>query len=73
MIEENISNFDKLSETINKRWFETYGGGPVYDLKALQARVIGIFDDRNCWMDNAKANNKEYLKLEKRLKKMSES
>jgi hypothetical protein len=64
-----MTDFEQISKTINELWFETYKGGPVFDLKALQARVIGIFDDRNCWMDNAKANNKEYLKLEKKLKR----
>lgn len=64
-----MTDFERLAKTINDLWFETYGGGPVSDLKALQARVIGIFDDRNCWFDNSKANNKEYLKLEKKLKK----
>ena len=64
-----MTDFEKLAETINSLWFETYGGGPVSDLKALQSRVIAIFDDRKCWMDNAKVNNKEYLKLEKKLKK----
>ena len=64
-----MDDLEKLTKLINELWIKTYGGLPVSDFKALKARVVAIFDDRNNWLDNAKAANKEYLKLEKKLKK----
>lgn len=64
-----MSDLEELTNLINDLWIKTYGGSPVSDLKALKTRIVGIFDDRNCWLDNAKGNSREYLKLEKKLKK----
>lgn len=60
----------EIINLVNELWLQTYGGGPVHDTDAIKARITGIFDDRNCWHDNAVANQKEYLKLEKKLKKI---
>jgi hypothetical protein len=60
----------ELQDLINNLWIETYGGSPVHNIEAIKARVTAIFDDRNSWHDNAAANQKEYLKLEKKIKKL---
>lgn len=67
-----MSNPDLTSiiDLVNDLWNKTYGGTPVSNIDAIKARIIGIFDDRKCWYDNAVANQKEYLKLEKKLKKL---
>lgn len=59
--------FQTLADAINKAWCDRYPGPPVSDPKQLAVRVEKLAEDRDCWMDNAKANQKEYLKLEKRL------
>jgi hypothetical protein len=64
------SALTELQDLINNLWIETYGGSPVHNMEAIKARVTAIFDDRNSWHDNAVANQKEYLKLEKKIKKL---
>ena len=56
--------FEELAETINKEWIRLYGGEPVSDIAALKNRVSLIAIDRDCWVFNAKVNQKEYLRLD---------
>lgn len=55
----------RLARAINDCWIGLYGGKPVSETDALILRVEKITEDRNCWMENAKANQKEYLRLER--------
>ena len=56
--------FEELAETINKEWIRLYGGEPVSDIAALKNRIVQIAIDRDCWVFNAKVNQKEYLRLD---------
>lgn len=58
-----------LVDTINEGWQKTYNGQSVYTTRELRARIIAIFDDRNCWVDNTKNIQRDINKLEKKLKK----
>lgn len=63
----------KLKDAINEAWKQMYNhDSPVDDIDALVKRIRLIADDRNCWLHNAKYNQKEYLKLEAIIKERNE-
>ena len=64
-----MSDLEDITNTINQLWNEAYDGEPVTSTFALKARLVAIFDDRKCWMDNAKFIQTECSKLEKKLQK----
>jgi len=57
----------ELIKVINREWMRLYGGEPVTDAKLLALRIELIADDRDCWLANSKANQKQYIKCEKKL------
>ena len=59
-----MSDADRLAAVINKEWVAMYGGDIVSDVSALEKRVSLMARDRDCWVANAKANQKEYLRIE---------
>lgn len=59
---------DQLQEAINEAWIKAYGGVPVDSISALCSRIKTLADDRDCWLSNAKTNQKEYQRLEALLK-----
>lgn len=52
-----------LIKMINNMWLSCYEGEFVTDLKSLQHRCNMIVKDRQCWISNAKANQKYYQRL----------
>lgn len=59
-----------IVSAINAAWCDRYEGPPVIEKKQLITRVQKIAEDRDCWMANAKANQSEYIKLEKQIKEL---
>lgn len=66
-----MSDTAAIIDAINKAWTDRYGGDPVADTKALITRVVKLAEDRDSWMTNAKANQKEYIRLEEKLKRLT--
>jgi hypothetical protein len=66
-------DLEEIINLVNDLWCKTYEGSPVSDLPAIKARIVGIFDDRNCWHDASKAMQKEYTKLDKKIRKYEKS
>jgi hypothetical protein len=56
-----------LADVINREWIKRYGGDAVTDPAQLANRVMNLALDRDAWMANSKANQTEYLRLEKLL------
>jgi hypothetical protein len=54
----------RLITAINAAWISCYGGEEITDIAALACRVTNIAADRDCWVFNAKVNQKEYLRLD---------
>lgn len=57
----------RLVRAVNDAWTSRYGGEAVEDEAALVLRIEKLAEDRDCWLANARANQKEYQKLERRL------
>lgn len=57
-----------LVSAINAAWCDRYAGPPVSDASQLVTRVEKLAEDRDCWLANARANQAEYIKLEKQVK-----
>lgn len=55
---------DRLVGVINLAWVERYGGEAVTDIFALETRIKQIGADRDCWLANSRAVQKEYLRLD---------
>lgn len=55
---------DRLVRAINVAWISRYGGDAITDIAALENRINQIAADRDCWLANSKANQKEYLRLD---------
>jgi len=55
---------ERITSAINSIWVARYGGEEVTDIDALENRVNKLAEDRDCWLFNAKANQKEYLRLD---------
>jgi NTP pyrophosphatase (non-canonical NTP hydrolase) len=53
-----------LANAINTVWIKRYGGDVVEDIGALTMRITKLAEDRDCWMANAGANQKEYVRIE---------
>lgn len=62
-----MSPLESLAKAINEEWKRIYGEecGDVSDVDLLAMRIRKIGDDRDCWVFNAKANQREYQRLEK--------
>lgn len=57
-----------LVATINETWRDAYpDASPTDDPEALALRVHQLGVDRRCWMDNARANEKEMQRLAAKL------
>ena len=57
-----------LAETINKAWIAAYPeSSPVTEDAALRLRVRQLAEDRKCWMGNAKENNRELVRIDKKV------
>jgi hypothetical protein len=50
-----------------------YGGEIVEDESALVMRIEKLAEDRDCWLANAKANQKEYQRMEGRFRANDQS
>lgn len=61
----------RLVSAINREWCKRYGGESVSDIAALENRIVKIAEDRDCWLFNAQENQKEYMKLDARLRSNS--
>lgn len=57
----------QVIETINTEWKRLYGGESTCDPNILAMRVKKIAEDRDSWLANAKANQKENNRLERKL------
>ena len=53
-----------LADVVNREWIRLYGGEPVESAAALENRVVQIAADRDCWLFNATALQKECNRLE---------
>ena len=58
------AGLERVTSVINSVWVARYGGNEVTDIAALENRVNKLAEDRDCWLANAKANQKEYLRLD---------
>jgi hypothetical protein len=67
-----MTDHQKLTDTINEVWQAAYGGEPVTDLLALQTRIRGLADDRNCWLFNYKVLHKAYNEMDAKTTATSE-
>ena len=63
----NPHGSDALADAINDEWQRLYGGDKATTVEQLVLRVRQIAADRDCWVGNAKLNQKEYQRMEKRL------
>ena len=60
-----------ITDAINQAWIAAYPDcREVTDEKALIKRVLSLADDRKCWLDNARANQKENNRLEAAIKQL---
>lgn len=48
-----------LETVVNQEWVRLYGGEPVSDPAALESRVRNIAADRDCWVFNSRAIQKD--------------
>lgn len=53
-----------LKVAVNMEWVSRYGGEPTDDETQLVNRVRQLGADRDCWLANAKAVQKELNRLE---------
>lgn len=51
-----------LETVVNQEWVRLYGGEPVSDPAALESRVRNIAADRDSWVFNARAAQKDALR-----------
>lgn len=63
-----MNPYEELVAEVNKQWKRLYPESEDASGKAILLRVKQIAEDRNCWLSIAKANEKEYQKIEKILK-----
>ena len=65
--EQRKREMQELIDAVNKEWIERYDGPPVQETDALIKRVNLLAQDRDCWVANAKANQKAYQEKDERI------
>ena len=64
---EAAQDLELIVSTLNTEWKRLYGGVDVTDPKLVCARIVQLADDVRSWINNAKAAQKEYQRLEAKI------
>lgn len=63
-----MTDLERIVSTLNEEYLRLYGAGvDVTETKLVCARIVQLADDVRSWINNAKAAQKEYQRLEAKL------